>query len=187
MTSDVGKTMVKPRKLRPGCRVAAIALSWGGPGAFPLRYEAGKRQFEDEFQCKVVETRHALKDPDWLSRHPEARAEDLMAAFADPSIDGIISAIGGDDSIRILPYLDLEVIRKNPKVLMGYSDTTISLLACFRAGLVSFYGPEFMSQFAENGGMFPYMVESVRRTLFSSDPIGIVNQNAAGWTVEELD
>jgi len=187
MASDVRKTMVKPCKLRPGSRVAAITLSWGGPGAFPLRYEAGKRQFEDEFQCKVVETSHALKDPDWLSRHPEARAEDLMSAFSEPSIDGIISTIGGDDSIRILPYLDLEVIRKNPKVFMGYSDTTISLLACFRAGLVSFYGPEFMSQFAENGGMFPYMVESLRKTLFSSDPIGTINPNAAGWAVEELD
>jgi len=179
--------MIKPRKLRPGSRVAAITISWGGPGAFPLRYEAGKKQFEDEFQVKVVETTHALKDPDWLSRHPEARAEDLMSAFADTSIDGIISTIGGDDSIRILPYLDLEVIRQNPKVLMGYSDTTISLLACFRAGLVSFYGPEFMSQFAENGGMFPYMVESVRKTLFSSNPIGTVDPNAAAWTVEELD
>ena len=179
--------MVKPRKLRPGSRVAAISLSWGGPGAFPLRYEAGKRQFEDEFQCTVVETSHALKDPDWLSRHPEARAEDLLSAFADPSIDAIISTIGGDDSIRILPCLDLDVIRNNPKVFMGFSDTTISLMACFRAGLVSFYGPTFMAGFAENGGMFPYMVESVRKTLFSAAPIGVITPNNAGWAVEELD
>jgi muramoyltetrapeptide carboxypeptidase LdcA involved in peptidoglycan recycling len=128
-----------------------------------------------------------MSDPTWLSRNPEARAEDLMSAFSDPSIDGIISTIGGDDSIRILPYLDLEVIRKNPKVLMGYSDTTISLLACFRAGLASFYGPTFMAGFAENGGMFPYMVESVRKTLFCADPIGTISPNTTGWTVEELD
>jgi muramoyltetrapeptide carboxypeptidase LdcA involved in peptidoglycan recycling len=185
--SDAGKPLVKPRKLRPGSRVAAISLSWGGPGVFPLRYEAGKRQFEDEFHVNVVETRHALKHPNWLSRHPEARAEDLMSAFLDPSIDAIISTIGGDDSIRILPYLDLDVIRKNSKVFMGFSDTTISLLVCFRAGLVSFYGPTFMAGFAENGGMFPYMVESVRKTLFSSDPVGTISPNAAGWAVEELD
>jgi len=110
-----------------------------------------------------------------------------MSAFADPSIDAIISTIGGDDSIRILPYLNLDVVRNNPKVFMGYSDTTISLMACFRVGLVSFYGPTFMAGFAENGGMFPYMVESVRRTLFSSDPIGTIKPNAAGWAVEELD
>jgi len=187
MATEAGGPFVKPRKLRPGCRVAAISMSWGGPSAVPYRYEAGKRQFEDEFQCTVVETKHALKDPDWLSRHPEARADDLMSAFADPSIDGIISTIGGEDSIRILPYLDLEVIQKNPKVLMGYSDTTVSLMACFRAGLVSFYGPSFMAGFAENGGMFPYMVESLRKTIFSSDPIGIVAPNVAGWTVEYLE
>ena len=48
-----------------------------------------------------------------------------MAAFADDSIDGIVSTIGGTDSIRILPYLDLQVIRDHPKVFMGFSDTTI--------------------------------------------------------------
>ena len=77
-----------------------------------------------------------------------------MAAFADEAINGIISTIGGEDSIRTLPYLDLDLIQKNPKVFMGFSDTTISHAACFKAGIVSFYGPSFMAGFAENGGMF---------------------------------
>jgi muramoyltetrapeptide carboxypeptidase LdcA involved in peptidoglycan recycling len=179
--------LLKPCRLQPGDRIAAITLSWGGPGTYPHRYFAGKRQFEEEFKVEVIETKHTLKNADWISAHPAARAEDLMAAFSDPSINGIISTIGGDDSIRILPWLDLDVIRRNPKVFMGYSDTTISHFACYRAGLVSFYGPAFMAGFAENGGMFPYMVESVRRTLFSVAPVGIVQQNRDGWTVEELD
>jgi len=179
--------MIKPEKLKPGDRVAAVSLSWGGAGKFSHRYEAGKRQFEEEFGVQVVESEHALRDPDWLARHPKARADDLTAAFSDPDIDGIISTIGGDDSIRILPYLDLEVIRRNPKVFMGYSDTTVSHAACFKAGLVSFYGPAFMAGFAENTGMFPYMVESVRRSLFSDTPIGQINPNCSGWTVERLD
>lgn len=179
--------MIKPKKLKRGDQIAAISLSWGGPGKFPHRYEAGKRQFEEEFGVTVVETEHALREPEWLSRNPEARAADLMTAFADKSITGIISTIGGDDSIRTLPYLDLEVIQNNPKVFMGYSDTTISHAACFKAGLVSFYGPTFMSGFAENSGMFPYMTESVRRTLFSEEPIGVIEPNRSGWTVEHLD
>ncbi len=162
--------MIKPKKLKSGDRVAAVSLSWGGAGKFPHRYEAGKRQFEEEFGVQVVESEHALRDPAWLAHNPQARAHDLMAAFADPNIDGIISTIGGEDSIRLLPFLDLDVIRQNPKVFMGYSDTTISHAACFKAGLVSFYGPAFMSGFAENTGMFPYMVESVRKTLFSDLP-----------------
>ena len=177
---------MKPQMLRPGSRIAAISLSWGGPGAIPYRYAIGKQQFEDAFGVTVIETEHALRDADWLARNPEARADDLMAAFVDETIDGIISTIGGEDSIRTLPYLDLDLIRNNPKVFMGFSDTTISHAACFKAGIVSFYGPSFMAGFAENGGMFPYMVDSVRRTLFSPEPIGVIEPNRAEWTVEHL-
>ena len=129
---------VTPKILRPGSRIAAISLSWGGPGTFPYRYQIGKQQFEEEFGVTVVETEHALRDADWLARNPKARADDLMAAFADEAINGIISTIGGEDSIRTLPYLDLDLIRNNPKVFMGFSDTTISHAACFKAGIVSF-------------------------------------------------
>ena len=177
---------MKPQMLRPGSRIAAISLSWGGPGAIPYRYEIGKQQFEEAFGVTVIETEHALRDADWLARNPKARADDLMAAFVDETIDGIISTIGGEDSIRTLPYLDLDLIRNNPKVFMGFSDTTISHAACFKAGIVSFYGPSFMAGFAENGGMFPYMVDSVRRTLFSPEPVGVIEPNRAGWTVEHL-
>jgi muramoyltetrapeptide carboxypeptidase LdcA involved in peptidoglycan recycling len=179
--------MIKARKLSPGDRVAAISLSWGGPGEFPHRYEAGKRQLEQEFGLEVVETRHALRDPEWLYEDPRARAEDLMEAFEDPGVSGVVSTIGGDDSIRLLPYLDLETLRSHPKVFLGYSDTTVTHLALFEAGLVSFYGPSVMAGFAENAGMFPYTVSSVWRTLFSSDPVGVVEPNRDGWTAEELD
>jgi muramoyltetrapeptide carboxypeptidase LdcA involved in peptidoglycan recycling len=179
--------MIKPQKLMSGDKVAAISLSWGGPGTFPHRYAAGKQQLEKEFGLTVVETAHAKKDAAWLQNNPKARAEDLMAAFADPSIKAIISTIGGEDSIRILPYLNLDIIRSNPKIFMGYSDPTISHLACYKAGLVSFYGPAIMAGFGENGGLFPYMVESVRKTLFSSMPIGNIKPNPNGWTVETLD
>lgn len=172
--------------LRPGSRVAAISLSWGGPGTIPYRYQIGKKQFEEEFDVTVIETEHALRDADWIAQNPKARADDLMAAFADDTIDGIISTIGGEDSIRTLPYLDLELIRNNPKVFMGFSDTTISHTACFKAGIVSFYGPSFMAGFAENCGLFPYMVDSVRHSLFSAEPIGVIEPNRTGWTVEYL-
>ena len=179
--------MIKPRRLRRGSRVAAVSLSWGGPGAFPHRYAAGKQQFEEEFGVAVTEAAHALREPEWLARNPRARADDLMAAFADPAIDGIVATIGGSDSIRLLPHLDLNVIRSNPKVFLGYSDTTVTHCVCRRAGLVSFYGPSFMAGFAENGGMFPYLVDSVRRTLFELGPVGTLPPNGDGWTVEHLE
>lgn len=179
--------MMKPKKLQPGDKVATVSLSWGGPGVFPYRYEAGKRQLQDQFGVTVVEMPHTLNDASWIKRNPQARADDLMQAFADSSIKAIVSTIGGDDSIRILPFLDLAVIRSNPKIFMGYSDTTVTHMACFKAGLVSFYGPSIMAGFAENGGMFSYMVDSVHQMLFSSAPIGNIASNTEGWTVELLD
>ena len=176
-----------PLAIKPGDRLAAISLSWGGPGALPLRYLVGKRQLQETFGMQVVETAHALADPTWLWRNPQARADDLMEAFSDPSIRGIISTIGGDDSLRILPYLDLSVINDNPKVFLGFSDTTVTHLACLKAGLTSFYGPSIMTDFAENGGMFDYTVQSLRRTCFNARPAGLLPPNELGWTEERLD
>jgi len=127
--------MLKAARLHAGDKVAAITLSWGGAGLMPHRYEAGKRQLQDEFGVTVVETPYALRDPQWISRNPQARADDLMQAFADPTIKAIFSMIGGDDSLRILPHIDPGVIRSNPKIFMGYSDTTVTHFACWKAGL----------------------------------------------------
>ncbi|MDK2982449.1 MAG: hypothetical protein PWQ55_2796 [Chloroflexota bacterium] len=179
--------LIKPPILHPGDKIAAVSLSWGGPGALPARYQTGKRQLEEAFGVQVVEMPHTLADPDWLQAHPQARAEDLMQAFHDPSIRAIFSTIGGEDSIRTLPYLDLDVIRSNPKIYMGYSDSTITHFACLKAGLGSFYGPSIMTDFGENGGLFPYMVDAVRKTLFDSRPIGTLSPNMDGWTDELLD
>ena len=109
-----------------------------------------------------------------------------MEAFEDASVDGIISSIGGDDADRLLPFIDIDKITRNPKVFLGYSDTTVLSFAFLKAGLVSFYGPSVMSGFAENGGPAKYMIDSVKAALFSTQAVGIVEPNLSGWTVERL-
>lgn len=175
--------MIKPRALRPGDKVAAISLSRGWPSVYPLAYQDGKRQFEEAFGIQVVASRHALKDIPWLEAHPEARAADLMEVLSDASIRGIISTIGGDDSIRMLPYLDFSAIRENPKIFLGYSDSTITHFAFLCAGVASYYGPSLMAGFDENGGLLPYMAEAVRRTLFEPTSPHLVSPNSGGWTI----
>jgi muramoyltetrapeptide carboxypeptidase LdcA involved in peptidoglycan recycling len=174
--------MIKPRALRSGDRVAAISLSAGKPSAYPAAYQDGKRQLEEAFGVQVIESRHALAHSDWLAAHPEARAEDLMEVLSDPSIQGIVSTIGGDDSIRMLPFLDLSFIRENPKVFLGYSDSTITHFAFLKAGVTSFYGPSIMAGFDENGGLLPYTAESVRQALFEPVPSKLISPNNGGWT-----
>lgn len=150
--------LVRPRRLQEGDRLAAVSLSWGGPGTFPHRYEAGKRQLEAALGVEVVEMPHTLADAASLAADPAARAGDLHRAFADPDIAGVVSTIGGDDSIRLLRHLDLDLLAANPKVFLGYSDSTIIQMALLRAGLTSFYGPAIMAGFAENAGLHDYLV-----------------------------
>jgi muramoyltetrapeptide carboxypeptidase LdcA involved in peptidoglycan recycling len=180
--------LVRPPRLRPGDRVAAVTPCWGGPGVFPHRYEAGVRQLTDRFGVEVVELPGTRAPADVVADDLELRLADLHAAFADPTIAGVVATIGGDDAIRLLPHLDLDLLRTNPKVLLGYSDVQNVLFAATgRAGLVTFYGPTIMSGFAENGGLHAYLEAGVRRVLFSSEAPIVWPEDQAGWTVEFLD
>ncbi|WP_042225088.1 S66 family peptidase [Oceanobacillus manasiensis] len=180
--------LTKPNKLQPGDKVATISPSWGGAGDPEIRwrYEQGVQRLEEVFGLKVVAMPHSLKGTDYIDSHPEARAEDLMDAFQDKSIKAIITNIGGSDSIRMLPYIDFDVIRDNPKVFMGYSDVTIPHLLCHKAGLSSFYGPAILTDFAENVKMDPYTVNYIQKTLFTDRAIGEILP-ADEWTSEFLE
>jgi muramoyltetrapeptide carboxypeptidase LdcA involved in peptidoglycan recycling len=179
--------LITPKKLSPGDKVATISMSWGAAGDLPHRYLKGKERLNKIFDLDVTETKHALKSAQWIYNNPEARANDLMEAFSDPSVKAIISNIGGDDSVRMLPYIDLTIIKNNPKILLGFSDSTIAHFICLKAGLSSFYGTSLLVGFAENGMMHDYQINDIKRTLFSSSVIGQIQPNPEGWTTEFLD
>lgn len=180
--------LTKPERLKPGDKVATVSLSWGGAGDEDLlwRYNLGKQRLEEDFGLIVVEMENTLKGSEYLYNHPEKRAADLMAAFSDPSIKGIFACIGGEESIRMLPYIDFEIIEKNPKVFIGYSDTTVSHFICLKANLSSFYGASILAEFAENVKIFDYTSHWIRKVLFDPDPIGIIPQ-ATEWTGERIE
>ena len=179
--------MIKPKKLNIGDKIATISLSWGGAGEILHRYNIGKKHIQENFGLEVIETKNALKSADWIYKNPKARAEDLMEALEDKSIKAIISNIGGEDSIRTLPFIDVEVIKRNPKIFIGFSDTTVTHFCFYKAGVTSFYGTSTLVGFAENNGMHPYQINDSKRTLFSAKPIGTINQNKNGWTSQHLD
>jgi aspartate racemase len=154
---------VKPIALKPGDKVAVVCLSSGilGEDYCKHQMELGTKRLQ-EFGLIPVIMPNAVKGREYLSKHPEARAEDLKQAFLNPEIKGIICAIGGDDTYRLLPYLMedpefTDAVRKSPKLFTGYSDTTINHLMFHRLGMNSFYGPNFLSDLAELGqDMLPY-------------------------------
>src|SRR5690554_616028 len=177
--------MIKPPRLKPGDTVAAISLSSGAAHMFPERFAAGKRQIEATFGLQVIDTPNATRSNDWLYANPQARAEDLHWALQNPEVKGIISVIGGDESVRILPYLDGGLIRANPKVFMGFSDTTVTLTAFLNAGVAAFHGPAVLTDLAENGGIRPFVARSVKSVLF--DGAAAELQASSDYSEEFLD
>ena len=180
--------MIKPKKLKKGDTVAIVSLSSGmaGDEAFRHRYEQGKKRLEEVFGLKTVTMPNALKGSKYLAKHPEVRAKDFMDALKDKNISGIICNIGGDDTIRLLPYIDFDVIKNNPKVFMGYSDTTINHFMMYKAGITSYYGPSVMCEFAENYEMHDFTKKYVGEVLFKNLE-NITITSSPKWTSEFLD
>jgi muramoyltetrapeptide carboxypeptidase len=141
----------KPRALHPGATLAVVSPA---STAKPELVHGGIAHL-DALGYKTVLAKHALDSgPLYYAGTVEDRLQDLHAAFADSTIDGIVCARGGWGSAELLPYLDAELIRANPKVFIGYSDHTS--LHCWlhnEANLVTFYGPMVAADFSRDDGV----------------------------------
>jgi len=159
---------MKPHKLKKGDTIAIISPSWGGPSVFPHIHENGLKALREEFGLSIKEYPTARAEAEFLYHHPEVRAVDVNQAFADPEVKAIIASIGGDDSVRILPLLNPDIIQGNPKILMGYSDTTTLLAYCNQLGLVTFHGPSVMAGFSQLKNLPPAFADHIRVMLFDA-------------------
>ena len=177
--------MIKPDRLKKGDTIAIVSLSWGGLGddKFIHKFDIAKERLENDFHLKIKVMPHALLGTDFVKEHPELRAKDLMDAFKDKEVKAIFCAIGGDDTIRTLPYIDFDIIKNNPKIFMGYSDTTTNHFMMHKADLVSYYGPSIMAEFAEYVKMFDYTKDAVNNILFN-DSKDLEIKSSPKWTKE---
>lgn len=159
---------IKPPKLQVGDAVAVVSTSSGAASRFSHVYEQGLRNLSELFGLRVIEYPTARMTSDDLQRQPQLRAEDLNTAFADSEVKAIIASIGGDDSVRLLPYLDASVALENPKILMGYSDTATQLAFYNQHGLVTFNGPSVMAGFAQVRNVSEQARLHIEKLLLSS-------------------
>lgn len=164
MTSLTSPTY--PPRPSPGDRIAVISPSSGLPGLFPLPYELGLERLRKEYGLEPVEYPATRT----MGSTPRERAADIHAAFADPRIKAVIASIGGDDQITVLPHLDRELIRANPKPFFGMSDNTNLLAFLHTCGIVGFHGGSVMSELGRPGAMHPQTAESLRAALFTPGP-----------------
>jgi muramoyltetrapeptide carboxypeptidase LdcA involved in peptidoglycan recycling len=159
-------TPVYPPKPRPGDRIAVISPSSGLAGLLPLPFELGLTRLEKDFGLVPVE----YPATRMMGSTPRARAADIHAAFADPTVTAVMASIGGDDQITVLPLLDRELIRSNAKPFFGFSDNTNLLAYLWNTGIVGYHGASVMTELGRPGAMDPLTEESLRAALFSSGP-----------------
>ena len=143
--------LIKPKALPPHATLAILS-----PASTPrtVLVQRGMARLES-LGYKTLLGAHALdRGPLYYAGSLEERLDDLHAAFANPAVDAILCTRGGWGSAELLPHLDVELIRTNPKPFLGYSDhTSLHGWLRDRAGLVSFHAPMCAADFARDEGV----------------------------------
>lgn len=137
-------SIIKPKRLKSKSRVGIIA-----PASSISEEEfEGIEKSLSEFDLVAIPSKNLFKKIGYLAGNDFDRVADLHEMFSREDIDGIMCARGGYGTPRILRLIDYNLIRRNPKVLIGYSDITSLLIAIFnKTGLVTFHGPVGISTF----------------------------------------
>jgi muramoyltetrapeptide carboxypeptidase len=160
-------SVVKPRRLAAGDTVGFVLPA--SAEFQPDDISLAREQLE-VLGFKVKVGAHAFDRWGYFAGRDADRAADINAMFADDTVAGIFCYTGGWGSPRVLPLLDYELIRRKPKVIVGFSDITALLNAIHqRTGLVTFHGP------VSSSNLEPYSLENFRRVVMTAEPAGRLN------------
>lgn len=162
------KSTLKAEHLQKGDLIGIVAPA---SSIKPNVVEEFKNSLEN-LGFRVKTGKHILEEYGDLAGKDKARAEDINEMFADKEVKGIFSVRGGWGSARILPLIDYENIRQNPKVLMGYSDISALLVAVYiKTGLITFHGPmgyDYWDSFTTN--YFVQLLMENKKITFQNPP-----------------
>lgn len=173
-------TFQTPPPAAPGDKVAVLAPSSGGAANARHVLDLSLRRLREQFDVRPVVYPTARQSDAFLARNPRARAADLHAAFRDPEISAVFATIGGDDQVRVLDYLDPDLLGDHPTRFFGMSDNTNVALYLWTHGVVSYYGGQLLNQVGVPGTLDDYSERYLRRALFD-DHIGALTA-AERWT-----
>jgi muramoyltetrapeptide carboxypeptidase len=155
------KKIIKPKRLKQGDTLGVIAPSSALP---PHVFEKAIKNLEG-LGFKLKMGKHCQKSNGYLAGTDAERLEDFHWAFSDPEVDGVWCLRGGYGATRLLPNIDFKLIKKHPKILIGYSDITALNIAVFQeTGLVTFHGPVGTSDYND------YTKGHVLNTLMNPTP-----------------
>lgn len=162
-----------PKRLKKGDKIMIIAPSGSLARLDNKNFEIAKQRFE-ELGLEVIISPNAYNVDEYSTSTIEERVSDLHMAFSDKDIKMVICAIGGYSVIQILDKLDYDLIKKNPKIIIGYSDNTALLNAIYKmTGITTYLGPNF-TDFAVKQG-FEYTLNYFIKATFENRDIEIID------------
>ncbi len=163
------KNQIKPRALKPGDTIGVIApgSAVNSPDDYLLAEELA-----DYLGVNLRYANNVKKGSGYKTRTIEERTDDIHQMFGDKNIAGVFCLRGGYGSGQLLDKIAYGIIKKNPKVFLGYSDITALHLAINKmTGLVTFHGPVMLSPFSE------LTAESLKKAIFSNKAIGRIENS----------
>ncbi|MFI1197183.1 LD-carboxypeptidase [Micromonospora sp. NPDC020750] len=167
MTHD----LVLPRKARPGDHIAVLSPSFAAAGAYPEIHEQAMRRLADVTGLVPVEYPTTRK----VGATAAARAADINAAFADPEVRGILAVVGGEDQITVIPHLDADLARADPKPFLGTSDNTNLHHWLWGLGIASFYGGSSQVHLGPGPAVDDIHARSLRAALLTGERLEITD------------
>ncbi|HCP09044.1 MAG TPA: LD-carboxypeptidase [Candidatus Moranbacteria bacterium] len=158
---------MKPKKIKKGAHIRIIAPV----RSLGLLSEDTKslaiRKLE-EYGFKLSFGRHVSEMDEFNSSSIDSRIRDLHDAFLDKDVDAILTVIGGYNSNQLLKYIDYELIKKNPKIICGFSDVTaLGNAITSKTGLITYMGPHFSSWAMQKG--FEYSLEGFEKCCMKDE------------------
>ena len=161
--------LLRPAKAAPGDRVAVLSPSFAAPAVAPAVHEQAMRRLHELTGLVPVEYPTTRR----LNASAADRAADLNAAFGDPEIRAVLATIGGDDQITVIPHLDPELVRRDPKPFLGYSDNTNLLSWLWSNGVASFHGGSTQVQLGPGPAVDEVHAASLRAALLTGGRLEI--------------
>lgn len=180
------QTLLAPA-LKAGETIGFFSASCPATVTAPHRFQRAKAFLESKgFRLKAGNL--TGRSDYYRSGSIAARADELNALIRDPEVRCIMSTIGGSNSNSLLPYLDYAALMDDPKIIIGYSDTTALLAGIYaRTGLVTFYGPALVASFGEFPPFVHETYQSFSEVLMPSHAGAYYYTLPARWTDERLN
>ena len=174
--------MLIPKALKKSDTIGIVSPSGAISKQTKRQLDSGIK-FLQKLGFKTVIGKNALKADNFSAGTGQERADDINDMFSDSSINAIMCTQGGETANSCLPFVNWNIIRKNPKIFTGISDITALLISMYsKSNLVTFHGNDVMWGFGRKPSKYDAN-EFIERLI--SKKIGVLNKNSAWVTIRK--